>query len=163
MKDNVQVTMNKNYTIEIYKKKNIFDVFGNEIKKSIEELGINKVKDVKVSNLYKIECKANKSKIEKIAKELFIDKISESFYVYKSKKEKEGWWIVEVYFKEGVSDPVGETAKRTIIESGILKDVDVKTGKKYYIKGNLNKKEVDEICRKILVNSLIHNYFVYRR
>ncbi|MCM8804735.1 MAG: phosphoribosylformylglycinamidine synthase subunit PurS [Candidatus Omnitrophica bacterium] len=153
--------MNKKfYIIEIYKKKNIFDVFGQEIKRSIEELGIKKVKDVKVSNLYKIECKADKRIIEKIAKELFIDKISDGFYVYKFKKEKKNWWIVEVYLKEAVTDPVGETAKTTIIESGILNQVDVKTGKKYYIKGDLNKEEIEEISKRILINPLIHNYFI---
>ncbi|MGC8976502.1 MAG: phosphoribosylformylglycinamidine synthase subunit PurS [Candidatus Ratteibacteria bacterium] len=156
--------MNKNfYIIEIFKKKDILDVFGLDIKKSIEEIGIRGVKEVRVSNIYKIECKADRKTIEKIARELFIDRVSEDFYVYKSKKEKENFWIIEVYLKEGVADPVGETAKRTIIESGILKDVNVKTGKKYYIKGNLEEKKVKEICEKIFVNTLIHNYSIKRK
>jgi len=153
--------MNNFYIVEIYKKKRSFDVFGEEIKRSIEELGIKGVKEVRVSNLYKIEGeKINKKICEKIVKELFVDNVSEDFDVYKRKRKKKNFWEIEVYFKEGVADPVGDTAKRTIIESGILKDVNVKTGKKYYIKGKLDLKEIEEICEKILVNNLIHNYFI---
>lgn len=161
MKNNAPLTLNKNfYIIEIFKKKKKFDVFGDDIKRSIEELGIKNVKEVRVSNLYRIEGDADKRDIIKIAKELFIDRVSEGFEVYKVKKKKKNFWEIEVWLKEGVSDPVGETGKRTIIESGILKDVSVKSGKKYYIKGRLSKREIEEICEKILANSLIHNYLI---
>lgn len=161
MKNNVQVIMNDFYIIEIFKVKRNFDVFGEEIKKSIEELGIKGVKEVRVSNLYKIEGeKINRKICEKIAEELFIDNVSEDFDVYKRKRKKKNFFEIEVYFKEGVADPVGDTAKRVIVESGILKDVSVKTGKKYYIKGKISLKEIEEICEKILVNNLIHNYFI---
>ena len=164
MKNNAQVTMNKNYWIvEIFKKRNIRDVFGEDVKKSIEELGISDIEEVKVSNLYKIECNTEKKNIEKIAKELLIDNVSEDFLIYKKSKTKKNYWIVEVFLKEGVTDPVGETSKKTIIESGILKDVDVKTGKKYYIKGKLQEKQIKEICKKILANTLIHNYFIFKK
>ncbi len=161
MKNNAQVIMNNFYIIEIFKKRRNFDVFGEEIKKSIEELGIKGIKEVRVSNLYKIEGeKLNKKICEKIAKQLFIDNVSEDFNVYKSGRKRRNFWEIEVYLKEGVADPVGDTAKRTIIESGILKDVSVKTGKKYYIKGKVNLEKIKEICEKILVNNLIHNYYI---
>ncbi|MFN4227864.1 MAG: phosphoribosylformylglycinamidine synthase subunit PurS [Candidatus Ratteibacteria bacterium] len=164
MKNNLQVTTNKNFWIvEIYKKKNLRDVFGQDIKKSIEELGISKIEEVKVSNLYKIECKADKKKIEKIAKQLLIDNISENFKIYKKTRAKKNYWIVDVFLKDGVTDPVGETTKKTIIESKILNDVEVKTGKKYYIKGKLNQSQIKNICEKILANTLIHNYFILKR
>lgn len=164
MKNNVQVIMNKNFwIIEIYKKKNIRDVFGEDIKKSIEELGFSGIKKVKVSNMYKIECKTNKKNIEKITKELFIDNVSENFSIYRERKTKKNCWIIEIFLKDGVTDPVGETSKKTIIESGILKDVEVKTGKKYYITGKLTKEQVKEICEKILANTLIHNYFIFKK
>jgi len=156
--------MNKNFwIIEIFKKKNILDVFGEEIKKSINELGIFNIDEVKVSTIYKIESDTDKKKIEKIAKELLIDAVSEDFKIYRKTGKKKDYWLVEVFLKEGVTDPVGDTAKKTIIESGILKNVVVKTGKKYYIKGNLKENQVKEICEKILANTLIQNYFIYKK
>ncbi|MCM8771792.1 MAG: phosphoribosylformylglycinamidine synthase subunit PurS [Candidatus Omnitrophica bacterium] len=162
MKNNVQVIMNEKFWIvEIFKKKEAFDVFGKEIKKNIKELGILNVEKVRVSNLYKIITDAGKKNIVKIARDLLVDNISEDFKVYRKFKKIKNFWIVEVFFKEGVTDSVGETAKKTIIESGILKKLEVKTGKKYYIKGNLKEKEVKEICEKLLANTLIQNYFIY--
>ncbi|MCX7916694.1 MAG: phosphoribosylformylglycinamidine synthase subunit PurS [bacterium] len=156
--------MNKNYwIIEVFKKKNLPDIFGIDIKRSIEEIGIYNVEEVRVSNIYKIECIADKEKIKKITKELLIDNVSETFRIYKKIKIEKNCWIVEVFLKEGVTDPVGDTAKDTIIESGILKDVNVKTGKRYYIKGNLKEKEIKEICEKILANTLVQNYFIFKR
>jgi len=156
--------MNENYWIvEIFKKKNIFDVFGEEVKKSIKELGIFNIEEVKVSNLYKIEAKTDKKNISKIVKELLVDNVSEDYKIYKKGRKKKDYWIIEIYFKEGVTDPVGETARKTILESGILNEVDVKTGKKYYIKGNLKEKDIKEICEKILANTLIHNYIIFRK
>ena len=164
MKNNVQVTMNKNFwIIEIYKKKNVKDVFGEDIKRSIEELGISEIEEVKVANLYKLICDTKRENIKRIAEELFIDKISENFIIYRKKKTKKNYWIVEVFLKEGVTDPVGETARKTIIESGILKDVYVKTGKKYYIKGDLKEIQIKDICEKILANTLIHDYFIFKK
>ncbi|MCM8818687.1 MAG: phosphoribosylformylglycinamidine synthase subunit PurS [Candidatus Omnitrophica bacterium] len=156
--------MSKNfYIIEIFKGKNIFDVFGQEIKKSIKELGILNIEEVKVSNLYRIEGNdIDKKKIIRIAKELLIDNVSEDYKIYRKTKKSLNWWIIEVYLKDGVTDPVGETARKTIIESKILKDAIVKTGKKYYIKGKLTEKQIKEICEKILLNPLIQNYFIYK-
>ncbi|MCM8784804.1 MAG: phosphoribosylformylglycinamidine synthase subunit PurS [Candidatus Omnitrophica bacterium] len=151
------------WIIEIHKKKNIKDVFGQDTKKSIEEIGISEIDEVKVSNLYKIEAKTDKKNIERIAKELFIDNVSDNFSIYKKTRTKKGFWIVEIFLKEGVTDPVGETARKTIIESKILNDVVVKTGKKYYIKGKINQKQIKEICEKILANTLIHNYFILKK
>ncbi|MCM8766538.1 MAG: phosphoribosylformylglycinamidine synthase subunit PurS [Candidatus Omnitrophica bacterium] len=156
--------MNRNFwIIEIYKKKNIRDVFGQDIKKSIEEIGISGIEEVKVSNLYKIECKTNKKNVEKIAKELLIDKVSEDFSIYKKTRTKKDFWIIEIFLKDGVTDPVGETARNTIIESKILDQVVVKTGKKYYIKGKVNQFQIKEICEKILANTLIQNYFIFKK
>ncbi|MGB9677363.1 MAG: phosphoribosylformylglycinamidine synthase subunit PurS [Candidatus Ratteibacteria bacterium] len=151
------------WIVEIYKKKNIRDVFGEDIKKSIEELGIFGINEVKVSNLYKIECNTEKKNIEKITKELFIDNVSEDYSIYKKRKREKNYWIIEIFLKDGVTDPVGETAKKTITESGILKNVNVKTGKKYYIKGKINEAQIKEICEKILANTLIHNFFIFKK
>lgn len=152
----------KFWIIEIFKKDKFKDVFGEETKKNIEELGIKNVKKVRVANLYKIFSDTDKDRIKEVGKKLFVDVISEDFKVYRFRRKK-NIWTVEVWLKEGVSDPVGETARKTIIESGILKNVSVRTGKKYYIEGNIKKEIVRTICEKILANTLIHDYVIYKK
>lgn len=161
MKNSVQVIMKNSWIVEIFKKKIIPDVFGNEIKKSIQEIGIKNISNVKVSNLYKISGEFEKQTLKKIVEELLIDNVSERYRIYKKSQKKKGCIVVEVWLKEGVADPVGETAKRTIIESGILKELKVNSGKKYYLKGKFKKQEIVEICERILANTLIQDYKIF--
>ena len=69
---------------------------------------------------------------------------------------------VKVYVtaKKGVLDPQGKTVESALHTLGYKKASNVRIGK--YIEMELpdgdNKKMVDEMCRKLLVNSVIEDY-----
>ena len=67
---------------------------------------------------------------------------------------------VFVYPKKGVLDPQGKTVESALHTLGYKKVSNVRIGK--YIELELpagdNKKLVDEMCRKLLVNSVIEDY-----
>ncbi|MFA6169666.1 MAG: phosphoribosylformylglycinamidine synthase subunit PurS [Candidatus Margulisiibacteriota bacterium] len=67
---------------------------------------------------------------------------------------------VFVYPKKGVLDPQGKTVESALHTLGYKKVANVRIGK--YIELELpdgdNTKLIDEMCRKLLVNSVIEDY-----
>ncbi len=152
-----------NFIVEIFYKSNIFDAFGHQIEKSIEEIGIKSIDKVKVSDLYSFDGDISLREVKEIAENVLVDKVSQKYSTGKEFLKKRNVWIVEVWFKKGVTDPVAETTKKAIYDYGLKKEVNVSTGKRYYIYGNFNKNQVKKICERLLVNSLIHNYKIEKR
>ena len=150
----------KSFTVEIFYKEGLFDAFGHQVKKSIEELGISSVKDVKVAQLYKFEGEMKKETVQKIADEILLDKISQEFSLSGEKEKRKNVWAVEVWYKTGVTDTVAKTILTAIKDLGIKTLINVSTGTKYILKGNLKRKEIETICQRILANTLIQNCFI---
>ena len=147
-----------NFIIEVFYKRNIFDAFGHQIERSIEEIGIKGIDKVKVSDLYSFDGDISLEEVKEIAENILLDKVSQKYSTGKRFLKKRNVWIVEVWYKQGVTDPVAETTKKAIYDYGLKKEVNISTGKKYYIYGNFNKNQIKKICERLLVNSLIHNY-----
>lgn len=163
------------YKIEVFYKQHIKDTKGEEIKKDIFDLGIKEIYEIKTSWLYEIEGALSINEIKHICKNLLIDEVIQDFKILPSnkktdqrndlplsnnnEKERKNSYLVEVWFKKGVTDTVGDTVKRGIYDLGIINKVDkAKTGFKYILKGNLSKNEVEKITTSLLANAVIQEY-----
>jgi len=67
-------------------------------------------------------------------------------------------WEVEVWYKPGVTDAVGDSVKKGIGDLGITGTASVKTGQVYIIDGKLDKKQIDKICSGLLANGIVQFY-----
>jgi len=70
---------------------------------------------------------------------------------------------VDIKLKEGMLDPEGNTTKRSLELLGYSNVNQVRVGKKILLEIDGSSKEqviedVDEMCRKLLANPVIHNY-----
>lgn len=153
--------MSKKFYIEINLKKNLFDAFGNDIKNSITGLGIAGVDNVHVSEIYLLEGDISKNEVEKLAKNLFLDNITQTMKIYSKPVKTHDKTIVEVWYKKEVTDPVSLTALKGIRDIGINKDIYVRCGKKYKIEGKLIDDDIEIICKKLLANTLVQEYFIF--
>lgn len=148
------------YKIEVFNKENIFDGLAHNLKKDILDLGIKSLKDIKVSTLYLIDGDITLTQIKTVCEKLLIDPVTQEYKIQNSKfeiKNLRNTYIVEVWFKPGVTDAVGETTKIGIKDLGIKGSFSVKTGMKYTLKG-VSKKEAEKIANKILANKVIQTY-----
>lgn len=150
------------FIIEVMNKKKDEDIFGKEIKKNIKELGIFSVKEVRVSDLYKFCGNLTEDDIKEIAENVMIDKVSQTYKIYKEREGKKGYIVVEVWYKKGVTDTTAETTKYAVSDYGIKKKFEVATGKKYYLKGEFKEGEIKNICERILSNTLIQDYLIIK-
>ena len=68
-----------------------------------------------------------------------------------------------VTLKKEVLDPQGKVVTRTLKDMGYQNIVDIRQGKYFEIELNASdkieaKKKIDEICKKILANTIIEDY-----
>lgn len=150
------------FIVEIFYRKNIFDAFGHEVEKSIKEIGLERVEKVLVADLYCFEGNINPAMVREITEEVLLDNVSQQYCINRDSKKGKNLWIVEVWFKKGVTDMVAETTKKAINDYGITEEINVSTGKKYYIYGKLTEDEIIKISERILANTLIQNYLIRR-
>ncbi len=127
------------------------------------------IKDVYMSKLYTITGNLTKKNIQKSIDLLFKDKITEKHKIYKiksgenkkasSSKLKSGKWEVEVFYKKEVTDPSTSYILKALIDIRI-KALNVRTGFRYVINGNLNLDEVKLFSKRYLANLIIQDMYI---
>jgi phosphoribosylformylglycinamidine (FGAM) synthase PurS component len=151
------------WIVEIGYKNHVTDPIGYLTKKEIEDLGIQGVQDVKSISTYMIDGEITEDDVKKICEELLSDNQIQR-YKYADDKEKLRIkidfpaWLVEVNFKEGVTDAVGLSTLNAIEILGVESVRNVSAGNKYLIIGDIPEETVKQICERILANGLIQNY-----
>ena len=66
---------------------------------------------------------------------------------------------IEVSVKEGFADPRSEGLQKDILDLGIKTVERVKVSNIYLLEGNLNEKELQAICRALLTDPIVEEYF----
>ncbi len=72
--------------------------------------------------------------------------------------------VVNIYLKEGVLDPQGKAVHHALHSLGFRDVEDVRVGKQIVLtlKGNKTfeeaKREIEEMCEKLLANTVIEDY-----
>ena len=156
------------WKIEVGYKPNATDAMGEGIKKDIEDLGISGVDYVKTLQVYTLNGDLSESDVTAICENLLADRITQ-FYRYYSidraeeKMSSDKAWVVEVTYKPGVTDAVGDSTVKAIRDLGINGISSAKTGQKYIISGSLSENDIGTICRRLLANDVIQNYTITAR
>jgi phosphoribosylformylglycinamidine synthase len=150
------------WKVEVSLKSNINDAVGNGIAQDIKDLGITDVEQVRTAQLYWLNGNITEAELETICVALLTDSITQR-YAYSSIGEGletpiNDAWVVEVNFKPGVTDAVGDSVMKGIRDLGISGIKFVRMGQKYVIKGNLTEEQIKVISRRLLANEVIHNF-----
>ena len=74
---------------------------------------------------------------------------------------------VTVTLKKDVLDPQGKVVQNTLHNMGMTKLKSIRQGKHFEIEVNENdqvsaKKNIDEMCKKLLVNLIIEDYTIHK-
>jgi phosphoribosylformylglycinamidine synthase len=158
--------------IEILTKKGFKNSHGEHILSEIGELATKGIIKVKYSPLYLIDGDIDISQAKMLAVELLSDKITESYALrrYSSLNSKDvnlkaqtsssasSVFVIEVWYKKGVTDTVAESVVKAIKDLGIDKHTKVRTARKYYLYGVANQIALNNIATKLLANTLVQEY-----
>ena len=146
-----------NWKVEVSYKPEVPDTLGQGILEDIADLGISGVDSVRTATVYWIEGTLDAQAIDRIGVELLADPITQ-VYTFRSKSDAVKRWTLEVQFKPGVTDAVGDSTVKGITDLGIAGVTAVRTGHKYWLTGNLNTDRLETIARRLLMNDVIQTF-----
>lgn len=146
-----------NWKVEVFYKPDVPDTIGQGIVEDIADLGISGIESVRVAAVYWIEGTLQAETIDRICSELLADPITQ-VYSFGNNPDHSSSWTIEVQFKPGVTDAVGDSAVKGINDLGITNVTSVKTGHKYWLTGSLTTEIVDTIAQQLLMNDVIQTY-----
>lgn len=147
----------KNWKVEVYYKPEVPDTVGQGILEDIADLGISGVDFVRTTTLYWIEGILDVQAVNRICAELLADPITQA-YTFATQNEASQDWTLEVQFKPGVTDAVGDSTVKGIKDLGITGVNVVRTGHKYWFTGALNAELLDTIAHRLLMNDVIQTF-----
>jgi len=149
------------YRVEVCLKKHLIDARGQGLIRDIHDLGITTVTNVRVMDIYWLDADLKKGEIEIISSRFLADPVIQDYFYEKKSRAGSGLdthhHTVEVAYNAGVVDPVENSVLKGISDLGISGVKAVKTSRMYLIEGHLDKKELDSICGKLLVNPIIQH------
>ncbi|OEG71304.1 hypothetical protein ATZ36_15180 [Candidatus Endomicrobiellum trichonymphae] len=176
------------FEIEICTKKGFKNSHGEHVLSDISGIGIEGITEVEYSPLYVIDGDITSAEAETIALELLSDKIIETYTCRYEKpcveeslktgfsagiavsktaafadpviSPRSAFFVIEVWYKKGVTDTVSESVIKAVKDLGIEKEIKVKTGHRHYLYGKVSKTVLNYIATKLLANTLVQEYVV---
>lgn len=148
------------WRIEIKDKSGVFDAAGDSVLKDIIDCGIRSVQEVNVIQVYLVNGDIQENDARKIASDLLTDPVVQDCVVYAQNAKvpaASGCTTIEISYNPGVMDPVEESTLKGIRDLGISGISEVRTSKKYLVRGNPTKSELEFITNKVLMNKLIQH------
>jgi len=151
------------FSIAVWIKAGLPDPRGDALQKDIQDLGITTVTQARVRDIYLLDGRLSKAEVDRVCQELLADPVIQE-YSYGEAPTSPGQQahVIEVAYNPGVMDPVEESVTKGIRDLGISTALRVKTAKRYFLWGELSKKELETICDKLLVNPVIQHVVTRR-
>jgi len=151
------------WRIEIINRGDIFDAVGDGIRGDISDLGVDGVSSVRYIRLYSLSGNLAEAEAVRAAQDLLSDPVTQEFRCSRDGKLGlgKGQWGIEVWFKPGVTDNVGETTLKAMLDLGIQGVNTAITGRGYVIDGSLDDNAVERVCRRLLANDIIEDFTYY--
>jgi phosphoribosylformylglycinamidine synthase len=149
------------YQIEVALKSQLPDPVGNGILQDVRDFGIKSVSDIRFASVYVLDAELSPHEVESITNQILADQTVHQFSykkpleLFKNTKHS----VVTVFLKPGVMDPVEASALKAIKDLGFRVNA-VRTGRKYFLKGNISLKNINRIASKLFANEVIENIFI---
>lgn len=159
------------WKIEVRYKPGTPDAAGQGILQDIGDLGITGVESVRTAQVYWIQGHLHAREIERVCSELLADSVTQDYRLSnastdvteataKTEFSHSRIWTIEVRFKPGVTDTVGDSVIKGIHDLNISGIESVQTGQKYWVHGNLNHSKLETIAQRLLANGVIQTFDV---
>jgi len=145
------------HRIEVRLKHDFPDAKGLGLVRDIHDQGITAVSDVHVVDIYWLDADLTSDELELICRSLLADPVTQEYQYDQDSWGGDGYHVIEVAYNAGVTDPVEATIMKAVRDLGIEKVKAVRTAKRYLIEGQLDKRRLEVVCDRLLVNPIIQH------
>ncbi len=151
--------------IEIHARKPEFDPLAKHVRAELIEAGHKPAEAVvQTQRLYKIDGNFDLKAAENIANTLLVDPVVESVVIdhpaIKKSKKKATGFVLDVWPKAGVTDPVGETVEKGLNDLGYSKPFHAASAIRYVFPKIKDARVIENLAKKVLANELIHDIHI---
>lgn len=149
--------------IEVRLKAEFADAEGAAALARLNGLGLNTAREVRTSHLYELRGSFNSGHIQQAVRELLCDAVTQEHRILSpAPPVMNGMthWRVEVWLKDSVSDPVGESVRAALAELGLPPAEGVRVAKVFRITGKCGRAQLERLVPRALANPLIHRFTV---
>ena len=148
------------HKVEIHLKSHLSDARGLSLVRDICDLGITAVLDIRVVDIYWLDADLTPEELDLICR-LLADPVTQDYRCEPSPSDESeignGHFTIEVAYNAGVDDPVEDTIMKAVQDLGVEDVSGVKTAKRYLIQGQLDTRQLETICNRLLVNPIIQH------
>ena len=156
------------FIVEIHPRKPEFDPVGRQVSAELIEAGEPaKSAVVESSRLYRIEGNVTAAQMSGAAGTLLVDPVVETATVEDTaaagkpkRAAKSKGWVLDVWPKPGVTDPVGETVEKGLRDLGISGEIRASSAQRYYFPKATSGDLILALAKRSLANELIHDIHV---
>jgi len=151
------------HRIEVSLKSHLPDARGQGLVKDIQDLGITRVEDARVTDIYWLNADLTPEELKVVCQQVLTDPVTQDYIIASpqmgagKKAESRMVHTVEVAYNPGVTDPVEASIMKAIRDVGIEKVKAVKTSRLFTLAGNLTEEELDTISFRLLINPIIQH------
>lgn len=153
------------FLVELRPKKSEFDPMSRRIRAEIEENGCPpKDAEVMTERLFKISGHFSLEQMKSICDRLLVDPVVEKANVIdlkntssKPKKSLSKGWVLDIWPKPGVTDPVAESVIKGLRDLGYKGDFEALSAQRFIFPHVRDSRLIKEIAQKFLSNPLIHD------
>ncbi len=143
------------------------DPRGAAIRSEAVELGLRRVADVRVDDIYVLYGDLSQQDARRVAAEILADPVVQEFTLSNGRGPargggslcRQGAHTICVFRKPGVMDPVALTTLKAMADIGIRTSA-VKTGKRYRIAGQVSRSDLRLITDEVLHNPAIEDAYI---
>jgi phosphoribosylformylglycinamidine (FGAM) synthase PurS component len=164
--------MHGTYLIEVTSKRGVKDTTAAEVQSQFRHLGIRAHCKVATSKLYRLIGQMSTEQRARVGRDLLADPIIEEAHDggWKPKEPLTGnarklpqakSVVVDVWYKQGVTDAVGESVLKGLRDMNLDEISDVRTGMRYRFLGLKDKRVAEKLALAALMNPLIHDRIIH--
>ncbi len=155
------------YRIEVIHKPDYKDPDGQRALAEARDLGIESVKQVRAVQVYIVDGDLEEPDVRLLTERLFLDPVVQQYRICGPAQgswpwaEGRGVHTIEVSRKQGVMDPVQQSALKGAADLDLAdKIVGIRTARKYLLRGDLTRSELERVALKALANNIIEDVHV---
>jgi len=145
--------------IEVGYKDGVADPAGDSLAKDCRSMNIKAIRTARISQLYRFAGRLTPAERDRIAKDLLTDPVIQESR--DGSHPRKGEVSIDVWFKAGVTDVVGDSVLKGVRDLKISSVESVRTGYRYRLPGVKRKDLGEKIAMTFLVNPLVQDYVIH--